>query len=232
MRNVKLQAKLSPKNEIEGESEISNSPARHILRPNFNSTATISSFQPIVPHADLTTMLDELEVQTCRVWSGNLERAEEMLSAQAHALDAIFNTLAQKAAATMKSGHMPSTEIYLKMAMKAQSQCRATLEALAEIKAPKSATFIRQANIAEKQQVNIAEQQQLNNGLPVNRKIRQLRPRAREKKVNIPSNELLEVDHGKRMDSRTAGEAISNDSQLEAVEQGNGAPNRSRKNAK
>jgi hypothetical protein len=77
-----------------------------------------------------------------------------MLSAQAHTLDAMFNTLAQKASKAMSSGNVPSTEAYLRMALKAQSQCRTTLEAPAEIKAPRAVAFIRQANIAEKQQVN------------------------------------------------------------------------------
>lgn len=148
MKNQKNQPQLTTE-EVKGneKGEISHSMARHILRPNLNSTATIGSFQAHVPHTDLSEMLDELDVQTSRVWSGQLGRAEEMLSAQAHTLDAIFNTLGQKAAAAMKSGHLPSTEAYLRMALKAQSQCRTTLEALAEIKTPKSATFIRQVLI-------------------------------------------------------------------------------------
>lgn len=207
MKNEKNQPQLRIE-EVKGrgEGEISHSLARHILRPNLNSTATISSFQAHVPHADLSEMLDELDVQTSRIWSGQLGRAEEMLSAQAHTLDAMFNTLAQKAATTMKSGHLPSTEAYLRMALKAQSQCRTTLEALAEIKAPKSATFIRQANIAEQQQVN--------NGPTVNGGTHK---RAHEKNIEDSSDKLLEVHHGERMDSRTTSAAISDDPQLEAV---------------
>lgn len=44
------------------------------------------------------------------------------------------------------------------MALKAQAQCRATLEALAEIKNPRPVAFVKQANIS-------GEHQQVNNGV-------------------------------------------------------------------
>ena len=50
-----------------------------------------------------------------------------------------------------------ATETHLKLAFKAQSQCRTTLETLAEIKSPRSVAFVRQANTS-------AGPQQLNNG--------------------------------------------------------------------
>jgi hypothetical protein len=189
------------------DEETHSSPARHVLRPNLNSTATISSFLSLEPAPDLGTMLDELDVQTDRIWSGNLGRPEEMLSAQAHTLDAIFNTFAQKAAKNLKNGHLPSTEIYLRMALKAQSQCRTTLETLADIKNPKPATFIRQANIAE--------QQQINNGPTINGAAGHTR--ARKKNINQSSNELLEMHHDQRLDKGPTRAAIRNDSYLETV---------------
>ena len=41
--------------------------------------------------------------------------------------------------------HLPAAETYMRLALKAQSQCRATLETLANIKNPPT-VFARQAN--------------------------------------------------------------------------------------
>jgi hypothetical protein len=73
-------------------------------------------------------------------------------SGQAHTLNAIFNDLARKAA---KSEYINQMESHLRLALKAQGQCRATLETLAAIKNPQPVAFVRQANIAHgPQQVN------------------------------------------------------------------------------
>jgi hypothetical protein len=50
------------------------------------------------------------------------------------------------------STHMDQKEQYLRLALKAQSQCRATIETLAVLKNPP--VFTRQANIAGQQVVN------------------------------------------------------------------------------
>jgi hypothetical protein len=75
-----------------------------------------------------------------------------MLTAQAHTLDAIFHRLAQKAT---HSEYLNELDANLRLALKAQSQCRTTLETLAAIKNPQPLAFVRQANIAHgPQQVN------------------------------------------------------------------------------
>jgi hypothetical protein len=52
----------------------------------------------------------------------------------------------------------------LRLALKAQSQCRATLETLAAIKNPQPVAFVRQANIAHgPQQVNNAHASDVEN---------------------------------------------------------------------
>jgi len=77
-----------------------------------------------------------------------------LLVAQAHALDAIFHKLARKAT---HSEYLNQLDVHLRLALKAQSQCRATLETLAEIKNPIAGAYVWQANIA-------AGHQQINNG--------------------------------------------------------------------
>ena len=72
----------------------------------------------------------------------------------AHTLDAIFNALARRAADNL--GHYPDTvALYLKLALRAQSQSRATWESLSAIKHPPVANLVGQANITSgPQQVN------------------------------------------------------------------------------
>ena len=75
-----------------------------------------------------------------------------MLTAQAHTLDAVFNRRARSSANCKYVNHI---EAYLRLALKAQNQCRATIEALAAIKNPQQVAFVRQANISNgPQQVN------------------------------------------------------------------------------
>ena len=102
----------------------------------------------------LTEVAQTLRAQGDAVAGGDLSDAERMLNAQAVALNAIFNELARRAATNMGT-YLETTERYLRLAMKAQAQCRATVEALAEMKNPRAVAFVRQANIAHgNQQVN------------------------------------------------------------------------------
>lgn len=133
-----------------------------------------------------------------QVQRGDLSEAEATLTAQAVTLDAIFNALARRAALNMGE-YMGACETYLRLALKAQAQCRATLETLAEVKYPKAATFVRQQNVAYQQQVNNCDKESGN--LETN-----TRTPARGKSAN-QSNELLGVQHGERMDGRTTGTA-------------------------
>lgn len=76
------------------------------------------------------------------------------LTEHAAALDAIFTELARRGALNLGE-YLSASETYLRLALKAQSQCHATLETLAEIKNPHPVAFVQQANIAHgPQQVN------------------------------------------------------------------------------
>lgn len=109
-------------------------------------------------HADhgelsLTDMVKALHTQGEAINRGDLSAAERMLNSQAVALNAIFGELARRAALHMGT-HLGATESYMRLALKAQSQSRATVETLAAIKNP-PVVFARQANIAHgPQQVN------------------------------------------------------------------------------
>ncbi|TAN11549.1 MAG: hypothetical protein EPN34_07050 [Burkholderiaceae bacterium] len=124
---------------------------------------------------------------------GDLSRPEQMLVAQAVALDAIFNELAQRA---IGSGHMKHLNTYLKLALRAQAQARANVEALGLLKNPQP--YIRQANIANQQQVN--------NGVPP----------ARTAQIKSEQSELLGASN-ERLDIGAPQAAIRGDSALETV---------------
>lgn len=103
---------------------------------------------------DLTRSM-ELATERARRVSGNdLSELEEMLSSQATTLDVVFHTLLRRSAQNMGE-HMEAVETYMKLALRAQAQCRSTIEALAEIKNPKAVFVSAQTNISNgHQQVN------------------------------------------------------------------------------
>ncbi len=154
----------------------------------------------------LTESVEALRDKVERVRTGSLSDAEAMLVSQATALDAIFTEMARRSALNMGE-YLNSADTYMRLALRAQSQCRTTLEALAEIKNPRAVAFVKQANIAH-------GHQQVNNGLGES---------PAHGNHSIQSNELLEAQHGNHLDSCTAGAAIGANSELATVGQINRA---------
>jgi hypothetical protein len=95
-------------------------------------------------------------------------------------------------------------ETYLRLALKAQSQCRATLETLAVIKNPQPVAFVHQANIAH-------GPQQVNNAAA------SLGEPSRARETENQQNKLLEAKNGERLDLKTAAATGEVNSSLEAV---------------
>jgi hypothetical protein len=183
------------------------------LHPVTSATATIRGFEKPMTENGFASLVKELSRHVEDVKAGNMNRPETILLMQAQTLDVIFNAMAQRAAANVGT-HRDVAEIYLRMALKAQSQCRSTLETLAEIKAPRSTSFIKQQNIAQQQQVNNGSQ--VNNGGATNEGATPAHAHGKNINPN-QENKLLEVQHGERLDSTTTGAAIGADSQLETV---------------
>jgi hypothetical protein len=163
--------------------------ARTVLRPTVQAAVVITDYDKAYGNLELMALVDALGEQTTAVAKGDLKRAESMLTTQAHTLDAIFNNLARRA---INAEYMDILDRYLKLALRAQSQCRATWEALATIKNPTVMGYVRQANIAHgPQQVNNASASP--DGAP----------RAGEN-PNL-QNKLLEEKYGERLDTGTTG---------------------------
>lgn len=118
-----------------------------------NASTAIRFLQAEHNELSLMDMARELRDQGEAVNGGDFAGPERMLNAQAVALNAIFAEMARRAALNMGE-HLAATEIYLRLALKAQSQSRATFETLAAMKNP-PVVFARQANFANgPQQVN------------------------------------------------------------------------------
>jgi hypothetical protein len=111
-----------------------------------------------VGELNLAETVSVLNAKVAAVHRGDLREAEAILTAQALALNAIFTEMAVYAGLNMKHS-LDVGDRCLRLALKAQGQCRATFETLAAIKNPAAAVFARQANIAH-------GPQQVNNGVP------------------------------------------------------------------
>lgn len=156
---------------------------------------------------DVTECVLTLKKRVDTTHGGDLRHAETTLTAQAATLDAIFNEMARRAALNIGE-YMDATERYMRLALKAQGQCRATLETLAAIKNP-PVIFAKQANIAHgPQQVN-------NDGIP-----NSTRTRAGTRKKQTTPDELLEgPQHGSaNMDDRAATTPARGHPTVEALE--------------
>jgi len=183
------------------------------VSPHVNAMMTVKAYAlGVFKDVAVSELCVELKDQIAAVRSGNLERAEAMLVAQAHSLDAIFTNLAQRAA--LNAGeYIGACETYLKLALRAQSQCRATVETLAAIKNP-PVVFAKQANIAH-------GPQQVNNGVASEP--------ARAEEKTIKPTELLGSDQGERLDTGAASATGRSNPIMETVATLNRAAHRRRK---
>lgn len=199
---VKAPAKKSGPNNLEIVKQPGQEPlaikARNVIGPTVKGAITTNAFCKVFGEIDLQAMVDELGEQCKRVRDGDLARAESLLTTQAHTLDAIFNELARRAALNMGE-HIIATDRYLRLALKAQSQCRATLETLAAIKNP-PVIYAKQANISN-------GPQQVNNGI--------VTPAHGE--TTIGQNKLLEQQHGQWLDTGTQSATIGANKELETM---------------
>lgn len=149
---------------------------------------------------DLKTLVGELADQSAAVNKNDLRGLEQMLFGQAIALNAMFNEFARRA---FGADRISNVESYMRLSLKAQAQSRATLQTLAEIKKPRPVAFVKQQNIAH-------GHQQVNNG--------ESPAHAHAGKSESVKNELLEVNHGERLDTRTSGQAINADPAMATLE--------------
>ena len=139
------------------------------------SAVAMLEFANIVGEQTPDDLIEELRTRIKAVNDGEMEGVEAMLMGQAIALQAIFANFANRAALNSDK-HLQSTETYMKLGLRAQSQCRATLETLATIKNP-PLVYAQQANVT-------TGPQQINNGV-----VRDIE--SGQSKLSMEENELL-----------------------------------------
>ncbi|MCY7319997.1 MAG: hypothetical protein LH617_14970 [Ramlibacter sp.] len=174
-----------------------------------NASTAIAFMRHEYPGLSLTDIVRSLQEQGRRVNGNDFAQQEQMLNAQSNALNAVFAELCRRAA--LNIGEYPeATERYLRLAFRAQSQCRATVETLAAIKNPP--VFTRQANIAH-------GPQQVNNGAATNNETNTRTHAPAHGKTEIEPTKLLAEDRNGStlMDAGTAAKAARGNPAVEAV---------------
>ena len=182
-----------------------------VLRSSVNAACVVEQYgRETFGELDTGALSASLSDGISSVNDGDMRQVEGMLFAQAVALQTIFTNMARRAP---KQDLMAHWEAYMRMAMRAQNQCRMTLETLATIKNP-PVVFARQANI------NNGGQQQVNNGLQAEA------PRApalfahagaRAANSQRAPTEVLEASDVQRLDTRAASAASGTDQGLAPV---------------
>ena len=172
-----------------------------------NANATLPYVEQYIgDQTELSCIVTALRDEGDKVKNGDLSTVERVLVSQALALDKMFGYLARRAGLNLKGDtvNLEAAQTLLKMGLKAQSQCRATLETLANIKNP-PVVYARQANFAN-------GPQQVNNSAA---------SRAPATENEAPPNKLLEQTNEPRMDIGTQSQASGGDTQLAAVVENN-----------
>lgn len=158
----------------------------------------------------ITPAVKALRAAVKDVHAGNMQGSETLLYSQAVALNAMFSELSLRS--VMNMGTFPqAAESYMRLALKAQSQSRNTLETLANIKNP-PVVFAKQANISN-------GPQQVNNGAVTDsQSSTHTLAQACGEMENKPTKLLEGVQHGGAvLDARTTGATTRSYQTLEAV---------------
>jgi len=141
----KFPRKTVPCESGPSEEEQGRAYANLITSPELAAYRVISINLPesLAHQIDAPTLVATLRDQAAAVQRADLTQTEAMLMNQATALQALFVRLSEKA---VGERFMPNLEGFMRLALRAQSQCRATLETLAAIKNP-PIVYARQANV-------------------------------------------------------------------------------------
>lgn len=184
--------------------------AKMATLPSLNAAAVIEAYQGNVvgKDIDMNELILTLQASFNASKEGDLGGLERMLIGQATALQTIFTSLARRA---QQQEYQKNYDSFLTLALKAQAQSRATIQAVIELKYPKQVAFVKQANISHgPQQVNNGNPSQ---GLIMNESTSHA-PKSRNRK-----NKLLEghTNGGTNLDIGTTTTASGRNPALEAV---------------
>jgi len=196
MSSVKAKPK-SPKTESRKGRPAT--PTEIVMAPELQAVSGMQHWATnFAGNMDLSNTAAELNYQISKIKAGDLGSIEARLYAQSVTLETMFTHLTRRANG---QNLMEQFKACVSLALKAQAQCRATLETLAEIKQPRHIAFVAQANIARQQQVNNAHHP----------------PPTRTEESQIEPNGLLEELHNERVDFGATGTAGRDDQDVETL---------------
>lgn len=164
-KRAAAQSASGPNNAIkiakDNEESEAQALARSLMAPGFRHAMTnaqlLKSQVGHLPDAPgLADYADAIRERGSKAAKGDLEFASRMLAAQASTLDNIFTEMARRMACNMGE-YLQATELYSRIALKAQAGSRATLEALAKLHQPREQT-VRHVHVNEGGQAVIADQ--------------------------------------------------------------------------
>ncbi|QGN56226.1 hypothetical protein GKE62_00990 [Novosphingobium sp. Gsoil 351] len=134
--------------------------ARKLLQPTLKNAAAASAFTAKMMGNELELpgigdYADFVQSEARKAADGELAMASRMLAAQAIALDSMFAELARRTANNMGE-YINAAERYGRLALKAQGNCRATLESLAKLHQPREQT-VKHVHVNEGGQAVVAD---------------------------------------------------------------------------
>lgn len=146
--------------------------ARKMLGPVLKNAIAASAFSEKafgdqVEKPGLNDYVGQVKSEANKAADGDIAIVSRMLVSQAIALDSMFAELARRTAANMGQ-HLGATESYARLALKAQGNCRATLETLAKLHQPAKEQIVRHIHVNQGGQAIIAEQFHNHTGGPGN----------------------------------------------------------------
>ncbi len=196
----KIAGKATPKAPTKAVAPVAEKP-RNLLphecltSPNLQNAIGVYSWGKFAGEVNLGQLVNDIHDEVEKVvQDGDMKPAEAMLYGQAMTLQTIFTNLARRAAV---NADLKQFQVNMTLALKAQAQCRSTIEALALVKNPMP--YIRQANIAN-------GPQQINNGNASASGHTGISTPSGTHAGNfqIEQSKLLETDHGQRLDTGAA----------------------------
>ncbi|MWV26437.1 hypothetical protein [Aurantiacibacter rhizosphaerae] len=152
--NNKVTVEQSP-----GET-LSHAKARKMLEPGIRHGVTASAFaNRLIRDAEGPGVMEYIDHALELADEGEMDRlsrASRTLALQAVTLDAMFTELARRAANNL-GDYIDASERYTRLALKAQANSRATLEALAKLHQPRE-QIVKHVHVNEGGQAVVADQ--------------------------------------------------------------------------
>lgn len=135
--------------------------ARLLLEPDLRHAVAAMAFSEAAlgynaKDVGLVEQFQHIKDSADKAAKGDLAFCSRLLAAQAITLDSMFAEMARRSAANMGE-YLDASERYGRLALKAQANCRATLEALAKLHQPREQT-VRHVHVNEGGQAIVADQ--------------------------------------------------------------------------